>query len=293
MAVASVATPTVKELDTRFRELAELAFQEKQSRGVKASSLRADRVRLGVLHPLIGHLKLSELTPRALAHALAEIAASRQLSAASFNRYHALVSSVFAHAVREEILQVNPMGDGRVRRRAESKVHPRYLERDEQRQVLRHLEAPKRDEVELATTTGMRRGEQYNARWADWKKKEGVLYVSGKTGPRPVRINQAARRCLSRMKRRARPEAIFITPERNADPIDRRRWFEKAVKKARLSSKFRWHDLRHTFASRLVAAGVPLLDVQKLCGHASFATTLRYAHLSSDHVKRAVEKVRF
>lgn len=56
---------------------------------------------------------------------------------------------------------------------------------------------------------------------------------------------------------------------------------------------FRYHDLRHTFCSRLVAAGLPLLDVQQFAGHKSYYTTLKYAHLSNDHRKRAVEKIEF
>ena len=53
------------------------------------------------------------------------------------------------------------------------------------------------------------------------------------------------------------------------------------------------HTLRHTFASQLVMAGVPLRDVQELMGHRSFETTLRYAHLSEDHVKKQVLKLPF
>jgi integrase len=280
----------------RFRDLAELALQEKQNHGIKESSLRADRLRLGVLDPLVGNLKIARLKSRTFSHALSDIASRRELTPASFNRYHALVSSICACGVREGLLDVNPMADGRVQRRHEMRIHVRYLERHEQSQLLAALKRDrpeKVDEVELAILTGMRRGEQFHARWSDWKRKESVLYVTGKTGPREVRINRAAGRCLARMRRRTRPEQVFITPERNVSPVDRRLWFERAVKRAALASKFRWHDLRHTFCSRLVAAGVPLLEVQQLAGHASYATTLRYAHLSPDHRRKAVEKVRF
>jgi integrase len=95
------------------------------------------------------------------------------------------------------------------------------------------------------------------------------------------------------MKRRARAGEVYITPERNVTPVDRRRWFERVVKLAGLASKFRYHDLRHTFCSRLAAAKVPLLQIQQLAGHSDFKTTLRYAHLSPDHQRKAVEKVKF
>ncbi len=280
----------------RFRDLAELALQEKQNHGIRDSSLRADRARFAVLDPVVGHLKISRFKSRIFSHALTDIAARRRHSPASFNRYHALISSICAYGIREELLDINPMADGRVHRRSEARIHVRYLERHEQSQLLSVIKrdcSAKADEVELAILLGTRRGELFNARWADWKKKEKVLLVSGKTGPREVRVNRAAQRCLARMRRRARPEQIFITPERNVSELDRRLWFERAVKKAALASKFRYHDLRHTYCSRLVAAGVPLLEVQQLAGHASYTTTLRYAHLSPDHRRKAVEKVRF
>ncbi len=53
------------------------------------------------------------------------------------------------------------------------------------------------------------------------------------------------------------------------------------------------HTLRHTFASHLVMAGVDLATVQKLMGHSSITTTMIYAHLAPDHLKAAVEKLKF
>jgi site-specific recombinase XerD len=64
--------------------------------------------------------------------------------------------------------------------------------------------------------------------------------------------------------------------------------FQNAVKRAKLED-FHFHDLRHTFASRLVMAGVDIRTVQELMGHNTIAMTLRYSHLSPDHKRKAIQ----
>src|SRR5215469_11983368 len=71
---------------------------------------------------------------------------------------------------------------------------------------------------------------------------------------------------------------------------DWREWFGNVLAAAGISN-FRWHDLRHTFASRLVMAGVPLRVVQVLMGHKRIETTLRYSHLGEAQLHEAVERL--
>ncbi len=286
--------------ELRFRDLVESALEAKRLRGNESSSIETDRVRLRRVLPAIGHLKIRQLTSGRIERFLQELARGDALhdpvKGGTVNRFHSLLSSIFRHAMRQGLVAVNPLAGGAVPRSKESAVVPRFLGRDEQRRllaVIRRECKKKALEVELAILTGTRRGELFDAKWENWKIQEGILYVTGKTGPREVQLNRAARRCLARLRKRAPRDQVYITPERNEGPRDSRLWFERAVKDANLRPAFFYHSLRHTFCSRLVSAGVPLLTVQKLAGHRSFQTTLRYAHLAPDQLKRAVEKVEF
>jgi len=69
-----------------------------------------------------------------------------------------------------------------------------------------------------------------------------------------------------------------------------REWFNRVLDEAKVQN-FRWHDLRHTFASRLVMAGAPLRAVQVLLGHKRIETTLRYSHLGEAHLREALERL--
>jgi site-specific recombinase XerD len=69
-----------------------------------------------------------------------------------------------------------------------------------------------------------------------------------------------------------------------------RRWFEAVLADAKITA-FSWHCLRHTFASRLVMAGVDIRTVQELLGHKTIAMTVRYSHLAPKHMLAAVERL--
>ena len=69
-----------------------------------------------------------------------------------------------------------------------------------------------------------------------------------------------------------------------------RDWFDDAVEDAGIED-FTWHCLRHTFASRLVMAGVDLRTEQELLGHRTITMTVRYAHLAPKHQLAAVERL--
>jgi site-specific recombinase XerD len=107
---------------------------------------------------------------------------------------------------------------------------------------------------------------------------------------RHVPLNATALSALAEFRKRgdgAGPVIRSLEGEPLAGP---RYWFEPALPKAKVRN-FSWHCLRHTFASRLVMAGVDLRTVQELMGHKSIEMTVRYSHLTPKHTLAAVQRL--
>lgn len=155
--------------------------------------------------------------------------------------------------------------------------------------------------VLTALNTGLRRGELLSLTWGAVNLVRGQLTVqaahakSGKT--RHVPLNTEAREVLTAWRPSAwTPEALVFpadTPSANGEArqIQETKTAWTGLLKAADITGFRFHDLRHTFASKLVMRGVDLNTVRELLGHADLTMTLRYAHLAPEHLDAAVEKL--
>ena len=201
------------------------------------------------------------------------------------NRYRSILSSIFTWAIRNDRIASNPVRSVGLRREENHGI--RFLEEKEEKTLRAAIVdiAPEHEPAfSLALYTGMRLGEQRSLTWSDVDIDRGFLYLrktkSGK--PRPIPLNAEAKEALQRLKKSGRYEQV--------SPGHPRFWFEKAIVNAKIVG-FRWHDLRHTFASRMVMAGVDLRTVQELLGHESIAMTLRYAHLAPRHLRAAVDAI--
>jgi site-specific recombinase XerD len=108
-------------------------------------------------------------------------------------------------------------------------------------------------------------------------------------------MSDVVRQALMELKNRnLHPECVFCTAY--GKPFDEGHiywYFQRAQKKTGLTNRYRFHDLRHTFASHFVMNGGSLYDLQKLLGHARFEETQRYAHLTPEHLAKAVNIVSF
>jgi integrase len=283
-----------------FRELALESLKHKRLR-IRPRSYDTDCRRLDAILLRIGAIPAAEMTPQILANLFLDLGRNgadpghpkpEGLSGSTLNRYRSLVSSIFTWAIQIGRLDVNPMGA--VKRYRENPSRVRYLLDDEEkrlRDVIRR-DCPAREaEFDLALYTGMRKGEQLTMKWADVDLANGTARVHGKSGVRPVHLNESAKRALAQLERQAEAHGTFVSPDtRSVDQREWPRWFRKCLTKAGIDN-FHFHDLRHTFASRLAMAGTDLLSIARLLGHSKVTQTEKYSHLSPSHVREAVERI--
>jgi len=143
----------------------------------------------------------------------------------------------------------------------------------------------------LTMNTGLRRGEVFNLKWGDFNIKTKTLTVTGATAKsgetRHIPLNSEAIDMLKNWQKQSQ-DSDRVFPGKGGERLDNiKTAWTKLVSDAKVN-EFRFHDLRHSFASQLVMQGVPLNTVRELLGHSDLKTTLRYAHLAPDHKADAV-----
>ena len=186
---------------------------------------------------------------------------------------------------------------------------PLFLDEDECRLAFAVAEsAGSYCEICLAINTGLRRSEMRILLWIDVDlDRRSLLVRRGKGGKsRTVWLNEAAIAALTR-QRSAAGESRLVFPGGRATrsgrlgggswnrnrPRGMNRWadiirpLQDTIPKFRMAAKGStgrgWHLLRHTYASRLAQAGVPITKISQWLGHSNISTTMRYVHLSPDY----------
>lgn len=173
----------------------------------------------------------------------------------------------------------------------------RWLRKPEARKLIKAAEKSTQapylaDMIRLALATGMRKGEILGLTWDRVDLRRRLIYLapehqkSGRHGS--VALNQDAVDALKAQKGRHK-QYVFV---HDGEPIaDVKRSFRTACDKAGIED-FHFHDLRHTFAAWLVQAGVSIREVADLLRHSSIQTTMRYAHLAPENLRKAVNSIR-
>lgn len=149
--------------------------------------------------------------------------------------------------------------------------------------------------VLVSLNTGLRRGELFALTWNNVDLVNALLTVVGKTAKRlktrHVPLNREASDALLAWKSQQENTDGLVFPGKDGKPFNTTKTAWATLLKAANITAFRWHDLRHHFASRLVMAGVDLNTVRELLGHSEISMTLKYAHLAPEHKAAAVARL--
>ena len=298
--------PTQKEKELRERltlkEIIDLyiTWMGQHRRGLRQSKtmLRS----FASLYPMIAE----EITP---AHITGWTKGYAHLSPKTINRRIALLKGMYSWAVKEKHLKSNPLkGNVEMLKDKEddedsSADNVRYLTLDERTRLLQALEDRDAEEkdylrcaVLLSLNTGIRKGTLLRLRWryVNWQVGKltlpGSIMKGGKT--KTIPLNTIALEALESWKQRSVPpkDSTYIfpgdTPKGHLG--DTKNPWKVLLRRARIVN-FRWHDMRHDFASQLAMQGVNILTIKDLMCHENLSMTMVYAHLSPGHIAAAAE----
>ncbi|MEX5212678.1 tyrosine-type recombinase/integrase [Nitrospira tepida] len=209
------------------------------------------------------------------------------------NRYMEWLRHVLNGAARQGKLANNPVL--KLSMYKEPKGKTRFLSLEEEKALLKQLGSVHGSWARLAILTGLRQAEQFRLQWKDVDLERGILTLltTKAGGVQYVHLNEEAKAILRGFDSWQRSKWVFPS-ENPATPLDARNFYGRvwmpAVKDAGIEWAT-WHDLRHTFASRLAMTGHNEGTIAALLRHSTTALVKRYAHLSPSHLKAAVEGV--
>jgi integrase len=207
---------------------------------------------------------------------------------ASVNRELAILSGIFRMAVDYEEIAQNPCR--RVDSLPENNQRTRHLSFDEEDRLFAKLTGDReylKTLVTVALYSGPRRGELLKLRWSNVDfDLNGINFTETKSNKdRSVPMEPIVREALLQLCEGAGDaEYVFVNPTTETRYTDIKKSFTAACQEAGITG-FTFHDLRHTFGTRLADAGVDVVKIKELMGHASIVTTMRYMH-ATDQGKR-------
>jgi integrase len=204
--------------------------------------------------------------------------------------------TMMSHAFNLASLEWEWVKDNPVRRVRKDRVHnfiERWLTSEEEKRLL-CVSAPwLRDIIIFAIHTGLRQSEILDLRWSqiDLVRRTMTIFEQKNRGIDTLPLNETAVSVLTERYRHRSSEFDHVFPSANNTRIDNMnlvRAFKRVMRKAEVHN-FRFHDLRHTFATRLVQSGVGIYEVQRLGRWKSPSMVMRYAHHNIESLRASIE----
>lgn len=248
---------------------------------------RDDKSRLRWLQPYLKGKKLTEID-RELISRIGEIKA-KESSPSTANRVLALIRSILRKAALEwEWFDKLP----RIRLYKEAKRRVRWLTPEQVQTLLKELPPHQQDMMLFALSTGLRQANVLKLEWSqvDMARKVCWIHPDQAKARKAIHVplNTSAMEVLLRQTGK-HSQRVFTYRGIPSESANTRGW-RAALKRAGIEN-FRWHDLRHTWASWLAQQGTPMNVLQELGGWESETMVKRYAHLAPAQLVEHSERV--
>ena len=251
-------------------------------------TLRDDKIHLRWSDSFLRNQSLTEIDQDQI-EIVAKAREETGVSPTTVNRMLEIIRAILRRAQKEWgwLHTVPPI---RMRKTDDKRI--RWLTYKESQQLIAELPPHLQDMVMFTLCTGLRQSNVTQLKWEDIDlEKRHTLVHPDESKTRkaiPVPLNSQAIQIIRQQKNR-HPVYVFTYQGHPVTRCNNHAW-RKALVRAGIDD-FRWHDLRHTWASWHVQNGTSLQELQQLGGWSNFETVLRYAHLSSNHLRDAAERV--
>jgi integrase len=248
---------------------------------------KEDKKKLVWLHGFLGELNLDQVTRDVIDQIRS--AKLKEVSKGTVNRYLALVRAILLRA-RDEWEWVDKVP--KVRLFKETSSRERSLTVEQAKALLEQLPEHQREVVLFALATGLRQRNVLGLEWQQVNLAQRHAWIHGwqskNRRPISVPLNEMALAVLKRQEGK-HSTRVFTFRGRPLNSANTKAW--QAARRRAGIQDFRWHDLRHTWATWQRQAGTPTHELQRLGGWRTGAMVERYAHLAPDHLAIAASRL--
>jgi integrase len=266
-------------------------WQEATVRWLEEKDQKADLLKdvgkLRWLDQILGDCLLDEVS-RDMIDLIAKTK-KHEASASTANRYLALVRAIL-RAARDDWDWIDKIPH--VRLSPEPKRRVRWISEEQAARLIEELPPHLAIMAAFSLATGLRQSNVTYLRWDQVDLRREIAWIhadqSKSRKAMAVPLNADAMRVLKQQKGQS-PAYVFVYQDKPVGRTTTKAW-HAALERADIKD-FRWHDLRHTWASWHVQRGTSLQELQELGGWATFEMVLRYAHLAADHLKSAASRI--